>query len=78
MMKDEIGAWAVCGQAPRTKTDAAFSHARRLWHTRGRQLIDDIDRALAEGYDFTDDELRFVIDHDIKCRVGGSDDGNDE
>ena len=36
-----------------------------------KSLIDDIDRALADHYGFTDEELDFIINYDIKYRMGG-------
>ena len=33
-------------------------------------IIDVIDRVLAEHYGFTDEELDFVINYDIKYRMG--------
>lgn len=32
--------------------------------------IDDIDRVLAKHYGFTDEELDFIINYDIKYRMG--------
>jgi hypothetical protein len=37
--------------------------------------IDQIDSLLAKIYNFTDEELDFIINYDIKYRMGGSDDG---
>ena len=33
-------------------------------------IIDEIDRALADHYGFTDEELDFIINYDIKYRMG--------
>jgi hypothetical protein len=33
-------------------------------------VIDEIDRALAKHYGFTDEELDFIINYDIKYRMG--------
>jgi hypothetical protein len=41
-----------------------------------KPIIDEIDRVLAQHYDFTDEELDFIINYDIKYRVGV--DGDDE
>jgi hypothetical protein len=41
-----------------------------------KAIIDDIDRMLAEHYGFTDEELDFIINYDIKYRMGQ--DGSDE
>ena len=36
----------------------------------GKPIIDEIDRMLAKHYDFTDEELDFTINYDIKYRMG--------
>jgi len=35
-----------------------------------KPIIDEIDRALARHYGFTDEELDFIINYDIKYRMG--------
>lgn len=35
-----------------------------------KPIIDEIDTALAEHYGFTDEELDFIINYDIKYRMG--------
>ena len=35
-----------------------------------KPIIDEIDRVLAEHYGFTNEELDFVINYDIKYRMG--------
>jgi len=35
-----------------------------------KSIIDEIDRVLAEHYGFTDEELDFIINYDIKYRMG--------
>ena len=42
-----------------------------------KDVIDKIDVALAESYNFTRDELDFIINYDIKYRMG-QDEANDE
>jgi hypothetical protein len=37
---------------------------------KSKQIIDEIDSALAEHYGFTDEELDFIINYDIKYRMG--------
>ena len=37
-----------------------------------KPIIDKIDRVLAEHYGFTDEELDFIINYDIKYRMGRS------
>jgi hypothetical protein len=38
-----------------------------------KPIIDEIDRVLARHYGFTDEELDFIINYDIKYRMGGED-----
>jgi hypothetical protein len=46
---------------------------------QSKPIIDEIDRVLARHYGFTDEELDFIINYDIKYRMGGGeDDGDDE
>ncbi len=40
--------------------------------------MDDIDRALAVFYSLTDGELDYVINYDIKYRLGQDDEEDDE
>jgi hypothetical protein len=35
-----------------------------------KPIIDEIDRALAQHYGFTEEELDFIINYDIKYRMG--------
>jgi hypothetical protein len=42
-----------------------------------KPIIDEIDRVLARHYGFTDEELDFIINYDIKYRMG-SDAAEDE
>ena len=41
-----------------------------------KPIIDEIDKVLAHHYGFTEDELDFIINYDIKYRMG--DELNDE
>lgn len=40
---------------------------------RSKPIIDDIDCVLANHYGFTPDELDFILNYDIKYRIGGGD-----
>ncbi len=42
---------------------------------QSKPIIDEIDRVLAEHFGFTDEELDFIINYDIKYRLG-ADEGN--
>ena len=35
-----------------------------------KSIIDEIDKILAQYYNFTDEELDFIINYDIKYRMG--------
>jgi hypothetical protein len=35
-----------------------------------KPIVDDIDKLLAQHYGFTDEELDFIINYDIKYRLG--------
>ncbi|NUQ01949.1 MAG: hypothetical protein HUU35_19050, partial [Armatimonadetes bacterium] len=45
-----------------------------------KPLADEIDRVLAAHYGFTDEELDFIINYDIKYRMGrdGGGEGEDD
>ena len=43
-----------------------------------KPIIDEIDRVLAKHYGFTDEELDFIINYDIKYRMGLSGASSDE
>ena len=38
-----------------------------------KPIIDEIDAVLAEHYGFTPEELDFIVNYDIKYRMGGAD-----
>ena len=40
--------------------------------------INKIDKALAKHYGFTEEELDFIINYDIKYRMGGELEGEDK
>ena len=41
-----------------------------FYPSNSKPIIDEIDRVLAEHYGFTDEELDFIINYDIKYRMG--------
>jgi len=43
-----------------------------------KPIIDEIDRVLAKHYGFTDEELDFIINYDIKYRIGREGRSGDE
>ena len=45
---------------------------------KSKSIITDIDRVLGKHYGFTDEELDFIINYDIKYRMGRGADGREE
>jgi len=44
-----------------------------FYGAKSKHIIDEIDRVLARYYGFTDEELDFIINYDIKYRMGRGD-----
>lgn len=51
-----------------TKTDQIEIEAFKM--SKSKSILDEIDRLLAKHYGFTDEELDFIINYDIKYRMG--------
>jgi len=50
-----------------------------IYPKKSKAIIDDIDRVLGRHYGFADEELDFIINYDIKYRMGAGvadDDGD--
>ena len=63
-------------QPARYKTgDVEF---QQFFPQKSKPIIDEIDTALAEHYGFTDEELDFIINYDIKYRMGKELDNGEE
>ncbi len=41
-----------------------------FYPSKSKHIIDEIDRVLAAHYGFTEEELNFIINYDIKYRMG--------
>jgi hypothetical protein len=41
-----------------------------IYPSKSKEIIDSIDHALASHYGFTEEELDFIINYDIKYRMG--------
>jgi hypothetical protein len=41
-----------------------------FWPSKSKTIIDEIDEVLSNHYGFTDEELDFIINYDIKYRMG--------
>ena len=49
---------------------AAFENGMTVMPV-SKPTVDKIDRVLAERYGLTDEELDFIINYDVKYRMGG-------
>lgn len=65
----------------REETDFRNSVQRKVQIFEPRQskpIIDEIDKVLAKHYGFTEEELDFIINYDIKYRMGSELNGEEE
>jgi hypothetical protein len=47
-------------------------------YSEAKPILDEIDTALAKHFDLSERELDFIVNYDIKYRVGTDDDAADE
>ena len=59
----------------RVRQDCEFQEFRP---SMSKPIIDEIDQVLARHYGFTDEEVDFIINYDIKYRMGRDAGGDDE
>ncbi len=52
------------------KSDGSFNSSFAYDKKKSKSIIDEIDKVLAVHYGFTDEELDFIINYDIKYRMG--------
>ena len=50
--------------------DSGLIYYEEFYPAKSKPIIDEIDKVLAEHYGFTDEELDFIINYDIKYRMG--------
>jgi hypothetical protein len=63
----------------RTRADGSQKEEVNYYVGKSKHILDEIDRVLAEHYGFTEEELDFIINYDIKYRMGkGHDEGDIE
>jgi len=51
---------------------------QQFFPQKSKSIIDEIDTVLAEYYSFTEEELDFIINYDIKYRMGKDLDNGEE
>lgn len=59
------------------KYDSGLVFYEEYYPAKSKPIIDEIDKVLAKHYGFTDEELDFIINYDIKYRMGDELNAND-
>jgi type I restriction-modification system DNA methylase subunit len=62
--------WNNAVRRIRNRSDGSKQVEVNFYVGKSKQFIDDIDKLLAKHYGFTDEELDFIINYDIKYRMG--------
>jgi len=62
--------WANSSKRKRNRKDGATQIETNFIVGKSKHIIDQIDRVLAKHYGFTDEELDFIINYDIRYRMG--------
>ena len=62
--------WINAKRRQRKRADGTVQEEVNFYVSKSKAIIDEIDRVLAQHYGFTDDELDFIINYDIKYRMG--------
>ena len=63
---------------PRNDKRAGLLEIQSFRPREAKSIIDEIDTALASHYGFTDEELDFILNYDIKYRMGKELEGDEE
>ena len=58
--------------------DSGLIYYEEFYPTKSKSIIDEIDMILAKHYGFTNEELDFIINYDIKYRMGKELENKDE
>lgn len=67
-----LGCWFVSNGRPAAQKRNVFKIQK------SKPIIDEIDRVLAKHYGFTEEKLDFIINYDIKYRMGRDAGGEEE
>ncbi|MFM9951727.1 MAG: hypothetical protein ACKV1O_27605 [Saprospiraceae bacterium] len=62
----------------RNRKDGTVNEEINYYVGKSKLIIDQIDTVLSKHYGFTDEELDFIINYDIKYRMGKELEGEDE
>ncbi len=60
------------------RANGDYVEVARYFPQKSKKLLDEIDKILAEHYGFTEEELDFIINYDIKYRMGKALFGEDD
>ncbi|MGV0028910.1 hypothetical protein [Phormidesmis priestleyi] len=70
LSKDLIEAWKASSSIKKISTQKGEIQYQEFSPKSAKPIIDEIDRVLAQHYGFTAEELDFIINYDIKYRMG--------
>lgn len=62
--------WKNAENRNRNRADGSMQNEVNFKIARSKPIIDEIDKVLAKHYGFTEEELDFIINYDIKYRMG--------
>jgi hypothetical protein len=62
--------WNNAETRDRNRADGTVNTETNFKVGKSKQIIDEIDHVLAKHYGFTDKELDYIINYDIKYRMG--------
>ena len=62
--------WTNAKRRIRNRADGSQQEEVNFDVSKSKPIVDEIDRVLAEHYGFSDEELDFIINYDIKYRMG--------
>jgi len=68
----------LVGKPFTSTTKAGHIRYQEFYPAKSKPILDEIDGVLAKHYGFTAEELDFIVNYDIKYRMGGEADGADE
>lgn len=74
VQKELIDKMEIVEYAYKNKGNVIFA---QFYPSKSKPIIDEIDKVLAQHYGFTDEELDFIINYDIKYRMGKELEGED-
>jgi hypothetical protein len=57
--------------------ESGLVYYEEYYPAKSKPIIDKIDKVLAQHYGFTEEELDFIINYDIKYRMGGELEGEE-